>query len=85
MSPLLDDAVLRSTVAVSLVADALALVAGDSLAGAAAVVVVVVPDPPPHAVSEAARAITARPTLSCFFMCCSLARAGRLGDRRYLE
>jgi hypothetical protein len=66
-------------------ADSLAVVAGDSLAGAAAVVVVVVPDPPPHAVSEAARAITARPTLSCFFMCCSLARAGRLRDRRYLE
>jgi hypothetical protein len=36
----------------------------------------VVPVPPPQAVSDAARAKTARPTLNCLFMCCSLAQAG---------
>src|SRR5687768_9264978 len=82
MSPALDDAVLRSTVAPSVapaVADSLAVVAGDAVVVSGAAVVGAVPVPPPQAVSEAARARTARPTLSCLFMCCSLAQAGRLG------
>jgi hypothetical protein len=55
------------------VADSLAVVAGVAVVVAGAAVVGEVPDPPPQAVSEAARARTARPTLSCLFMCCSLA------------